>query len=289
VIAAVAFVVVTAASAVGLALAYLRTVRLSRPPIGVFNRSDITAMTCGIAVAPGLYLLLPKVLAGALFGLTVLSVIAFTLQPAPPPTWVRRAILLLLAGLAIAVAGAGGSHSRAFATVNAAVVILCVVGITNLWAQTGMRTGHLLVLAALLTVYDVVFTALFPVTSELLGTLGSAPVAPVVFWPVGDAGLGLGLGDLLVLSAFVLVAYKDYGAAPARRAAFSGLLVTTAMLVGVATGALPSLVPTMAGLGPLVVASCWSWQRRLGTGRTVRDFYLALHATPILQGGGDTP
>jgi hypothetical protein len=52
---------------------------------------------------------------------------------------------------------------------------------------------------------------------------------------------------------------------------------------------LPSLVPTMAGLGPLVVASCWSWQRRLGTGRTVRDFSLDLHATPILQGGGDTP
>jgi hypothetical protein len=260
---------------------------MTRPPIGVFNSSDVLAMTIGIVLAPIGYLVLPTVLAAALFSLAALAILGFTLQPAPVADWLRRLAIALAAGAALAAAHVAGTGSATFAAVNDVLVVCCVIGIANLWVQTGMRSGHLLVLAGLLTAYDVVATAWLPLTADVIDTLGSSPLVPLVFWPTDGHTAGLGLGDLLMLCAFVLVAAKDYGPGVGRRAALLGVGTVAAVLAGVASGLLPQLVPTMAALGPVIVASCWSWRRRLGDGRSVAAFQAAL--TPRTAGARRRP
>ena len=52
--------VVSALAVVGLALAYLRRVRMERPAVGTFNRRDIVTLFVILATLPLLYVHLPR-------------------------------------------------------------------------------------------------------------------------------------------------------------------------------------------------------------------------------------
>lgn len=307
-ITAVLIIFLVAALTVGLAAAYLDRLRLTRPPIGVFNRSDVVVLTGGIVLAPMIYLLLPPTLAGVLFGLTMFSVLLFALQPMT----ISRPLRWLLALAAIVSTGwiglAVGTQNPVFATLNGIVIVVGIIGISNLWVQTGMRTSQVIGLAIVITLYDVVATGILPVTATLLDRLGSTPYMPVIFWPVGDHALGLGLGDLLMITTIALVAYKGFGRRAALLTGTALLVALAAVLAAVAGGFFPSLVPTMAVLGPVVIATGFVL-RRLPHERSAGEFFQdtiakrgesadrdavsssrldGVPSTPLSTGGGET-
>lgn len=242
------------ALAIGLSLAYLERLRVARPPIGVFNTSDLCVLAVGVGTAPLIYLALPIPVAGAVFGATLLGVLVVTLQPLSLSRTCRwLAALALMSGPGLAMT-TFGMDSLAFAVLNNVLVIVCTVGVANLWVQTGMRTRHLLVLAAGLTVYDVIATTWLPITAGLMATLGDAPFSPVIFWPDSTRSLGLGLGDLVLAVSLVLVCYKGFGRRAALAAAVGVLVAVAVVLTAVATGVVGALVPTMVAVGPMAVA-----------------------------------
>jgi hypothetical protein len=52
--------------------------------------------------------------------------------------------------------------------VNNTVLVLAVMGVTTLWAQSGMKARDVAMLAGALTFYDLVATSLLPLTSDLI-------------------------------------------------------------------------------------------------------------------------
>ena len=86
------------------------------------------------------------------------------------------------------------------------------MGVSNVWAQSGMKARDAALLGGLLAIYDFVFTAQLPVMDDLLTRLAALPFAPQVVWPTGDGQwVGIGLGDLLLATAFPLVMRKAFG------------------------------------------------------------------------------
>ena len=124
-------------------------------------------------------------------------------------------------------------------------------------------------LAAALTLYDLVATAVLLLTADLIGRLADLPFTPVMAWPVGEAGwLGIGLGDLLLATVGPLVFRKAFGGAAGSVATAVAVgTVTTLMLLG-ASGALRGTFPVMIVLGPLLAAQYAYWVRRRGGERT---------------------
>ena len=201
---------------VGLGFVYFRRARLARPPIGVFNARDVQVVLAAIVLVPYMYLALPLWAVTGLMSVAALSVGAFTLEPVAP----RRlawAVALALVAADVAAAAVYSTRSNAFLAVNDAALALVVVGIANLWAQSGMSARHLAVLAGALTAYDVVATSGLTLMTDLIARLGQVPFLPVAAWDLHDGtGLGIGLGDLLFATVFPLVMRKAFGVGPGR-------------------------------------------------------------------------
>ncbi len=70
-----------AVAGMGLSRLYFRRFQITRPPIGVFNLTDIAFMIGGIVLVPYLYLLVPLWLVGGLLVLCALSVVYFLWEP----------------------------------------------------------------------------------------------------------------------------------------------------------------------------------------------------------------
>jgi hypothetical protein len=143
------------------------------------------------------------------------------------------------------------------------VLIVAVVGVTNLWAQGGMRDWHAAVLAAALTIYDAIFTWGLPVMSGLFSRLAGLPFAPMVAWPAGDGGqwVGIGLGDLLLVSLAPLVLGKSFGRPAGLAAIVLGLAAIAAVpLVAELVGS-GTTFPVMVVLGPVIVLQYAVWRR----------------------------
>ena len=183
--------------------------------MGVFDLGDVALLLGAVVLAPLLYLALPRWAAAGLLGLGVLGALLVVLEPVlGAGRGARLAWPLALALLAADAAAAllPGAPAAAALAVNNAVLVLAVVGVTNLWAQSGLTARAAAVLAGALAVYDVVTTAWLPLTDALLGRLAGLPFAPLVAWPAGPAsGLGIGLGDLLLATVCPLALRKAYG------------------------------------------------------------------------------
>ena len=67
-----------------------------------------------------------------------------------------------------------------------------MVGIANLWAQSGMRARDAAILGGALTLYDLVATSYLPLMGELFERVAELPFAPIVGWTAGLDGSGLG-------------------------------------------------------------------------------------------------
>jgi hypothetical protein len=263
--------------AVLLAWLYFRRHQVTRPPIGVFNLGDVAIMLVAIVVVPYLYLLLPLWLVAALLATGVLSILYTAFEPILRARW-----LIWLAVLGLVAADIGsvrlfGPASLPFFLVNNTVLLCVVVGITNLWVQSGIKARDVAVLAAALAVYDLVATGFLPLMTDLIGRLAEIPFAPMVAWSVDPEGhwLGIGLGDLLLAAVFPLVMRKAFGrgagiaALVGNLAAISGLLALVDLYLVLVT------LPAMVVLGPLMVLQYVYWIRRQGYERTTQQYVQA--------------
>jgi hypothetical protein len=249
--------VVLSGTALALVLSwlYFRRFQITRPPIGVFNLRDITYIIGGIILVPFLYLLLPVWLVAGLLGLSTLSLLYFTWEPILRAGWAIWLATLLMLAADIGAAVALGPASPTFLAINDLVIIAVVVGLTNLWAQSGMKARDVAILAAVLMAYDFTATTLLPVMGDMMHRLVTLPLAPQVVWgvPYSPVYGGIGLGDLLLTVVFPLVLRKAYG----RRAGISAMVVaflTICAMFGLMY-LLPAgtIFPAMVVLGPVMV------------------------------------
>jgi hypothetical protein len=241
---------------------YFHHYRVRRPPIGVFNLWDVMFMLGGIVLVPYLYLVLPPWLVAGLLGLAAIGVLSFTLG-----ALTDRAVLIWLPILALALADLfalryTGAHSRAFFVANNAVQVLVVVGIANLWAQSGLKARDAAILGVALALYDLVFTVHLPVMNALFTRLDGLPFAPLVGWSWGNGQwIAIGVGDLLLATVFPLVMRRAYG----RRAGLIALVIAGVALVALfmllLLGLLRTTFPAMVVLGPLMAAQVVVWTR----------------------------
>lgn len=270
--------VVTAAAVLALLAGwgYFRRYQVFRPPIGVFNIRDVGLFIGGIILIPYIYMIAPTWLVMAMLTLVTLGPVYIALEPALPTRWLTWLVIVPLLGTDIALAVVVGTNSGAFLALNNLVLIIAVVGVTNLWAQSGLSGRDVTIMAGVLCVYDVLATSVFGLMGDLFARLIGLPFMPLIGWAAG-AGLGLGLGDLLLATTFPLVMRKAYG----KRAGLVALGVDIAgvagMLAAVELRLFGQILPVMTVLGPLMIAQYTYWRRRGPERRTWR--YLA--AEPV--------
>ncbi|MEW2293182.1 hypothetical protein ABZ719_10815 [Streptomyces sp. NPDC006743] len=248
---------------------YLARVTVPRPPVGVYAPADVAVLCAGVVVAPLLYGALPGAWVSALFGLVLCVAVQFTLAPLCSGRWawcLALAATGLTAGAAVAGTAAG---VRAGTGVLLAVA---VVGVANLWAQSGMRSAQVAALAAVLTCYDLVATTLTHVTGDFFEQVRGRPFAPLLALTGGAHPVAVGLGDLLLLVLFPLVAAKAYGRGEALLAGAVGVAVTSAISALFAVGALTEGFPLLTALGPLIVVQHLVWSHRAGGERTTAEW-----------------
>jgi hypothetical protein len=273
---AVAVVLLGSAAAVLGGWAYFRRYRVTRPPIGVVDRGDVAFIVGGIVLVPNLYLWSAEWIVLLFLAFGTLGVLYFVVEPVVSNGLVRWLAAGGLVAADIALAYTAGVGSNAYFAVNNLVLLLTIVGVTNLWAQSGMRAGDAALLGAFLAVYDLLATTLSTLTDEMVERLTDLPFLPVVAWAWGDdEWLGIGLGDLLFATVFPLVMRKAYG----KRAGLVAVAVALATIVAVFAVGIAGLVegtfPVMTVLGPLMVVQYVYWSRRLGPERTTRAYLLA--------------
>jgi len=252
---------------------YFGRFRITRPPIGVFNLKDIFFMIGGIILVPYLYLLLPIWLVAALLVVGTLSVVYFLWEPVLRSWLLVWIVSLALVGADIWASVQFGTASTAFFVVNNLILLLMVVGLTNLWAQSGMKARDVAILGAFLALYDLTATWLFPLMTDMIARLARLPFSPMMAWVVGNGGLwvGIGLGDLLLASVFPLVMRKAFG----RGAGITAMLVALGAIAVIMLLPIADVFPVMIVLGPLMVLQYAYWIRLRGRERSTQQYLQA--------------
>jgi hypothetical protein len=264
---------------------YFRRYAITRPPIGVFNLRDVAVLMAAIAVMPYAYLELPLVVLAGVLAVTVTGILYFTLEPVLPGHLAVIGIATVAVAADITLSLTQGTTSDVFLGLNGALMIIAVVGVANLWAQSGMGAREVTCLAAALAVYDFIATSQLTLMTDLISRLSEVPFVPFLAWDTaGGDGLGVGLGDLLLLRVFPLAMRKSFG----HTAALCGLVIGLAALAGVLLvlelGAIDTAIPAMVALGPLMVAQYRFWDRRLAQ----RTTWQYLRAEPLARAGPST-
>ncbi len=280
----IAFLIVLslATAPVVLGWGYFRRYAVTRPPIGVVSLGDVAVMVVAIVLVPYLYLALPRSVVAGLLAAVMLSALGFTLEPVLRHRWAVWGVALLLVGADIAATVAHRAQSPLALAVNDLVLVLAIVGVANLWAQSGLRARDASLLAAFLVAYDAVATGYQPLTGDLVRRLADLPFAPLLAWGTGDGHwLAIGLGDLLLATVFPLVLRKAFG----RTAGLLALglclgTIGTLLALSVMGHLTGTSFPVMVVLGPLLVAQYAAWAWRRGRERTTWQY---------LQGEGLSP
>ena len=263
-----------------LSMFYFRHCAISHPPIGVINLWDVAFLLAAIVVVPYLYLGLPPWLVMALLTLGMGGLLYIVLEPILPRTFMAAGITALIVAADIIVAWRFGTGGMPFSVVNNIVLIAVAVGFSNLWAQGGMPARTLAILAGALAVYDFIFTERLSLMGDLFGGLAAAPFAPILAWPAGGGQwLGLGLGDLIIVTLAPLVLRKAYGRSAGAGAVAINTLAVALLLLLLVTGMRMSFA-VMVLLGPLIVLQYFYWNRRRGGERTTSQY---LQAEPLRQ------
>ncbi|MGA8113678.1 MAG: hypothetical protein WCA46_08455 [Actinocatenispora sp.] len=255
---------------------YFHHVRVERPPVGVFNLRDVVFSFVVLVVVPPLYLRLPRQLIGTilvLFGIALLYIMLTPLVRRPA----AMAVALTLAGGEVALELTGRSGSALFVGLNDLVLLLLVVGVCNTWAQSGIRARDTAVFAGAVMLYDVVATGLLPTTLEFATRLQSLPFAPTMGWGSGTAAVFTGLGDLLFIVLWPLVAEKAYSVAAGRAA-----MAVTLGCVGTITALfqfqiLTTPIPGMVLMGPAVIVHYLFLRHRHRQEHTAGEYEVLRH------------
>ncbi len=221
-----------------------------------------------IMLVPFLYLLFPLWLVASLLLLATLSILYFTWEPllhARWAIWLAALISLLVDSGAVLLFG---TKNNSFFAVNNAILIVVIVGTTNLWAQSGMKARDAAILGVLLAVYDFIATSQLSLTSDMFTRLADLPLTPMLSWGSGRSTMGIGLGDLLLATVFPLVLRKAFGR-PAGITAIGLALAAIGMLLALP---LQGMFPVMVVLGPLMGLQYLFWSRRRGQERTTWQY-----------------
>ena len=266
--------------------AYFRRFTVTRPAIGVMNGSDLVVICLAVVATPLIYLSLPVWASVLVLVPTGFGIIIVTLQPvlSRRPLAVLVAAVLVVADLTTAFSF--GTDNVRFLAVNDVLILLMVVGVSNLWAQSGMRVQHVAVLAAVLMAYDFMATSRLPVMADLQERVGHVPLAPFIAWTVGGHDLSLGLGDLLVAATFLLVVRRSYSRSAARVA---GVVVIGGLWLSLGLVALDivhRIIPAMVVVAPLVALQYASLRIWRGEERTTIQY---LRAEPLHGAGREVP
>ncbi len=248
---------------------YFRRYAVTRPPIGVFNMRDVAVLMTAIVLIPYAYLHLPLGVVMVLLAVTVSSVLWFTLEPVLRRRWLVGAAVASAIAADIVLVMVDGALSNGFLAVNGVLMIVAVVGVANLWVQSGMGAREVTVLGGALAVYDFIATSQLTLMTDLIGRLSEIPFVPFLAWDAHGAGLGVGLGDLLLISAFPLAMRKSFGRDAGRFALAIGVAVLAAVLAVIDLGVITTAVPVMVVLGPLMVAQFAFWSGRAPQRTTV--------------------
>ncbi|GAA0592277.1 hypothetical protein [Streptomyces crystallinus] len=252
------------AAVIALAAQYQRRVRMPRPPVGRFVRSDIAVMTVTLVSMPFIYLHLPRTLTTCAFGAVFLGACSMALAPLAGGR--RSAAVTLALGAFILTAHLAGWVPARIAAGDL-LLALAVIGVSNLWAQTGMTAGQVAALAGLLAPYDLLATGLTSVTAHLVHRFAGMPLGPMLAVNDGTSPIGAGLGDCLMLTLWPLVAAKAFGRAAGWYGAIIGLCVVSVVLAAAVTGRVHGGVPLLTGLGPCIVGQYAYWRGRRGPER----------------------
>lgn len=260
------------AALVAAAWTYLVRIELPRPPIGVYERSDIAIMSVLVVAAPLAYLELSRSAVAAVFGLVIFAAVQLALAPMLG----GRLAALAAALLCSATAAAWLTHRAGLTeALNDVALAIAVVGVANLWVQSGMRASHIAAFAALLTGYDLTATNLTTVMTRFVDEVQGIAFAPQLVVSAGTAGrapLGIGLGDLLMLVLFPLAAVKAFGRLAGVVAAIAAVSVTALAAVLLGLGVLGTAVPLLTLLGPVICGQYLYWRRAGYRERTVAQW-----------------
>ncbi|MEV7405328.1 hypothetical protein AB0N93_33660 [Streptomyces sp. NPDC091267] len=255
---------VTAAGA-----AYFGRVRMPRPPVGRYELPDVAVVSAVVVAAPLFYLELPRVVVAVVFGLVLCAALQFTLAPLFGG---GRAWAVALGSVAATAGCAFTDRPLAVMALTDVLLGIAVVGVANMWAQSGMSSAHAAWFAGALACYDLVATGLTSVMDRFATQVMGLPFAPLLAVTRGDPPVALGLGDLLLLVLFPLVALKAFGRAAGLLAAGIGLAVSATVSLLFALGTLTGAFPLLTALGPLIVVQHVLWVRARGAERTVAEW-----------------
>jgi len=271
------------------ALFYFRHVRMERPPIGTFNGRDVFILLAFIIALPFIYGYLPLWMITCFLVLTFTSSLYLGYKPVlgAPLAWLGIGLLIgLNVWTSHHLMGTTAGWQLWWAELSV-LVGLGAIAVSNLYIQGGMKLQYVAWFALALAVYDIIFATLLPLTDELVAGYLAHPLDPLLGMRFGIDNYGVGLGDLLVYSLYLVAAYKAYGAKAARIAL--GLIVVFGTLV---TAFLPFvinsldqeldlLVPSQALFGPAAFL-CYLWMRHhYGPERTMVEYLASTEvATP---------
>lgn len=252
---------------------YFRRWEVTRPPLGTVNLGDVAFTLVCVIMLPMFYLWFPGWLVGSLLVVITLSALWLVIEPITTMLMIRWSVAGGLVAADVTLAWTAGTTSIPFLLVNDVVVLMIVVGISNLWAQGGLRARNMAILAGAIAIYDLLATGFLPITTDMIDRLSGMPFLPMAVWPFGSAlVVGIGLGDLLLASVGPLVMRKAFG----RGAGLAALAVALGCIAGVLLvaqwEAFPETFPTMVVLGPVMVLQYGLWSHRSGKERTYAQY-----------------
>ncbi|MFC8823780.1 hypothetical protein ACFT9I_00265 [Streptomyces sp. NPDC057137] len=248
---------------------YFARVRMPRPPVGKYELPDVAVMTAVVVAAPLVYLALPRTAVAVVFGLVLCAALQFTLAPLIGG---GRAWLASTVSVAVTAVCAFADLPVTVTVLTDVLLAIAVVGVANMWAQSGMRSVHAAWFAGALCCYDLVATGLTSVMDRFAAQVMGLPFAPLLAVTQGRPPVALGLGDLLLLVLFPLVAVKAFGRAAGALAAVVGLAVSAGVSLLFGLGALTGAFPLLTALGPLIVLQHVLWSRAKGGERTTAEW-----------------
>jgi hypothetical protein len=272
----------------GCALLYFRRVRMERPPVGTFNGRDIGILLGFIIALPFLYAALPGWVLTCFLVLTFASALSIGYRPLVGSTrsWI---FIGLLVGANIwtsrTMLGTVAGWQLWWAELSV-LVALASIAVANLYVQGGMQLRYVAWFALALSAYDVVFTAVIPLTNKLIEELLGTPLDPSLGMRFGIDNYSVGIGDLLVYAMFAVAAYKAYGWRAARLAL--GLIVVfgacvpnlAPLLINFVDARGDAIVPAQAFFGPPAFV-CYLWLRhKYGRERTMAEYWASAGTAP---------
>jgi hypothetical protein len=262
---------------------YLRRARIDRPPVGVFNGRDILVVGVVLMVLPPAYLRLPTVVLAAVFALLSTAIIYFSLVPLLGGARAgATAVALVVLDVIVAEFGRD-TRPWLFNEVNNLALAVAVVGVGNLWVQSGIRALHVALLACGLALYDGVATLALPLMSAFLDRISSVPLTPLLAWGHGESQVGIGLGDLLLVLVWTLVAEKAFSRRAGLTAATLGLSSVLALFLMFWLDFVSRPLPAMVLLGPVIALHYRLLIRKTKQERTIADYFATLE--PIGEPG----